>query len=86
MADFAKLFEGPTHGQTLVKLDRSLESGDPEVRVYVSPDGFGVCSSALVFHDTEEGWDAAECAFALLDAEGALIMAREVFKGAKLCL
>ncbi len=58
---FAKLFERPGFGQVLAKLD--VHEGKPELRWYVQPPELGVCSFALGFEDTDEGWDAAERAF-----------------------
>lgn len=58
---FAKLFERPGYGQVLAKLD--VHEGKPELRWYVQPPELGVCSFALGFEDTDEGWDAAERAF-----------------------
>ncbi|MGL4573744.1 MAG: hypothetical protein ACRCV9_03035 [Burkholderiaceae bacterium] len=63
---FAKLFYLPKHGQVLAKLDKDEESS-PELRWYVEPEGFGVCSLALGFHDTDDGWQKAEKAFADAD-------------------
>ncbi len=62
---FAKLFGGPDD-QVLVKLD-SAESGSPEVRLFFEPVGLGVCSIALGFEDSEDGWAKAETAFASMN-------------------
>ena len=59
---FAKLFERPEYGQVLAKLDAD-GGGAPELRWYAKPPGLGVCSFALGFGDSDEGWDAAERAF-----------------------
>jgi hypothetical protein len=59
---FAKLFERPGYGQVLAKLDAD-DAGAPELRWYAKPPGMGVCSFALGFGDSDEGWDAAERAF-----------------------
>lgn len=58
---FAKLFDRPGYGQVLAKLD--VYEGKPELRWYVQPPELGVCSFALGFSDSDEGWDAAERAF-----------------------
>jgi hypothetical protein len=62
---FAKLY-GSDDDQILVKLD-SGDSG-PEVRFYFKPgDCFGVCSVAMIFEDSDAGWDQAEVAFGYVD-------------------
>lgn len=58
---FAKLFDRPGYGQILAKLD--VYEGKPELRWYVQPPELGVCSFAMGFEDTDEGWGAAEQAF-----------------------
>lgn len=60
---FAKLFENEKYVQILVKID-SDES--PEVRTYFKPEGLGVCSFAVAFEDSDDGWDKAEAYFELL--------------------
>ncbi|SOC56422.1 hypothetical protein SAMN05421509_10732 [Chromohalobacter canadensis] len=64
---FAKLFESPKYGQILAKLDTHHEDHTPEVRFYVKPKNFGVCSFALSFKDDGQGWDLAEKAFEKTD-------------------
>ena len=59
---FAKLFERPKYGQVLVKLGAD-DAGAHELRWYAKPPGVGVCSFALGFGDSDEGWAAAESAF-----------------------
>ena len=66
MPMFAKLF-GPEDDQVLVKLDSDLDTGAPEIRIHFQPPGLGVCSFALGFHDTEDGWAKAEAAFKAMD-------------------
>ena len=60
---FEKLFESAKYGQLLAKIDRSDETGAPELRWYAEPPGLGVCSFALGFSDDDDGWDKAEAAF-----------------------
>ena len=67
---FCKLFETEV-GQILVKADTS-EDGEPEVRFYFSPKGLGICSMALTFNDTDEGWANQESAFEKITEESAL--------------
>ena len=68
---FAKLF-GEGHDQILVKLDGCLEEGRPEVRFYFQPPDLGVCSWAVKFNDTDDGWDEAETAFEAVTQDTAL--------------
>lgn len=58
---FAKLY-GTDQDQVLVKVD-SNDEGEPEIRFYTKPEGFGLCSLAISFEDSDEdsdkGWDRA---------------------------
>lgn len=74
---FAKLY-GPDDKQVLVKLDQG--DNGPEVRFYFNPPGLGVCSTALIFtdDDTGEAWEKAEAAFAKVDEQHAMAMAKRV--------
>lgn len=76
---FAKIFESEKYGQLLVKAD-TCEEYKPEVRVYCEPPGLGICSTALSFHDDDEGWDKQEAAFGMIDLEMAEAMTSELFK------
>ena len=78
---FAKLFERPMYGQVLAKLDVN-ENGDPELRWYVQPPDLGVCSFALGFKDTDDGWDAAEAAFNGADEATADAAGKALFSAA----
>ena len=66
---FAKLY-GVGDGQILVKIDEA-EDGAPEVRFYFQPPGLGVCSMALKFQDSYDGWDKAEAAFEAVTEDSA---------------
>lgn len=66
---FCKLF-GPDDNQILAKLD-SDENEVPEVRFYFQPENLGVCSIAVGFNDTDEGWVAAERFLKILTEEQA---------------
>jgi hypothetical protein len=77
---FAKLF-GTGDDQVLVKID-SNEKG-PEVRFYFKPRGMGVCALASSFEDSDEGWDAAEEAFAQVDEATARRIANEILQVAQ---
>lgn len=73
---FAKLYE--THlGQILVKADTDEES-KPEVRFYFKPENLGVCSMAVSFDDTDEGWDKQESLFNTMNQEKALEVVNDV--------
>lgn len=79
---FAKLFERPNYGQVLAKLDADDE-GAPELRWYAKPPGLGVCSFALGFGDSDEGWDAAERAFERAGEDEADQAARALYSAAE---
>lgn len=66
---FAKLFESDIHGQILVKLDDN-DKGEPEVRIYFRPEGFGVCSLALTGKDTGPCRETLEGLFQRIGLEG----------------
>lgn len=66
---FAKLFESPKYGQILAKLDTDPEEHAPEVRFYVELKNLGVCSFAIGFDDSDQGWNQAERAFEKCDLE-----------------
>lgn len=63
---FAKLF-GPDNDQVLVKLDAHDRTGVPEIRIFFEPPGLGVCSFAVSYEDSEQGWNLAEQAFKRMD-------------------
>ena len=79
MADFAKLFHFDEIGQVLVKRDTD-ENGDPEVRLYFEPEGFGICSTAFGFEadETEDESAKAKRAFDMVDQE----RAEKIIRGA----
>lgn len=72
MSKFAKLYEHPTIGQILVKLDRSNDDSEPEIRFFFTPTNLGVRSVAIVYEDTDSGWDKAETYFNAVDYETAV--------------
>lgn len=78
MSKFAKLFEFDDIGQVLVKRDTD-ENGDPEVRLYFEPKGFGVCSTAFGFEADENGDEATKAvlAFDLVDE----VRAEKIIRG-----
>lgn len=75
---FAKLFELPRYGQVLLKFDADDE-GKPELRWYVQPPELGVCSIAVSFNDTDQGWDQAETAFDSATDEHAEAAAKGIY-------
>jgi hypothetical protein len=79
LSNFCKLYQTPECGQILVKLD-SHEDGGPEVRVYVQPENLGVCSMAVTYADTDEGWDLAEKKFSECDEAQAVARAMAILK------
>lgn len=71
MKKFAKLFESEKHGQ-LVVIKQTDDDGSPEIRLFVLPDGLGVCSVAVGFKDdSEQSCDACEEIFEQFDMEAA---------------
>lgn len=71
MEKFCKLYETETYGQILVKLDHALDNTGSEIRVYVQPENFGVCSIALFYGNSDEDWDLAEKEFSEFTQEKA---------------
>ena len=80
MDKFCKLFETEKYGQILVKLDRAYNNDGAELRIYVQPEGLGVCSIATLYGDTERDWARAESALANLDQAKAERVAASIFK------
>lgn len=78
---FAKLY-GEGDDQVLVMLGKHPDDDSPEVRFYTVPPGLGVCSIAAGYEDSEEGWDAAEAAFARTDEELARGMVSKLLEDA----
>ena len=66
---FAKLYTNENN-QILVKIEGA--DGGPEVRFYFEPKDLGVCSFALSFDDSDEGWDKAEEFFEKIDEKMAI--------------
>jgi nitrate reductase NapAB chaperone NapD len=75
--DFAKIFN-TEKGQILAVMDTN-DNGDPAITVSASPSGLGVCSSALVFHDSDEGYEQQEKAFSDMTEDVALSVAQPIF-------
>lgn len=81
MSKFEKLFEFEDIGQVLVKRDTD-ECGDPEVRIYFYPKGFGVCSTAFGFEadENEDKTAKAEKAFDMVDRDRAEKIVRKTLE------
>jgi hypothetical protein len=74
---FAKLFETDDN-QVLVKID-SGEDGNPEIRFYCEPEGFGICSAAVSFKDDSyKSWNSAKRLFDSIDAAKAQCMGEKI--------
>ncbi len=78
---FAKLFETEDLGQLLV-VRQTNDVSDPEMRAYCEPPGLGVCSVAVAWKDTEEGWNQQEATFAKCDEAMARKMTECIFEQA----
>lgn len=68
---FAKMFSSEKYGQIVAIRQGADETGKPEIRFFFQPPAMGVCSLAMVFDDTDDGWDAQEEAFAKLKLDAA---------------
>lgn len=84
MADFAKLFESKKYGQIAVFRQPNEERDNPEIRFFVKPDGFGICSLAIEFAENKE--DAADKAFAQLNLETSESFVSEIFSACEVLL
>ncbi len=73
---FAKLY-GADKDQVLVKMDTNEEC-NPEVRVFVQPEGLGVCSIAVSFKDDDAGWKKAQECMDEMTEEKARLMAGRI--------
>lgn len=73
---FAKLY-GTDKDQVLVKMDTNEEC-KPEVRVFVKPEGLGVCSIAVSFKDSDAGWKKAQKCMNEMTEEKARLMAGRI--------
>ena len=79
MSKFAKIFD-TDKGQVLV-VQQSNDDGEPEIRVFCEPEGFGVCTSALSWKDTDQGWDKQQEVFNGITAEAALEIVEPIYIG-----
>ena len=76
MSEFAKLF-GSGDDQIVVLLQGNDDDSAPEVRIFYQPPDLGVCSVALGYEDTDEGWEHAEEAFRRASEETIRSMIKE---------
>ena len=77
---FAKLFEPDLGKQILVKIDGGEEG--PEVRIFCEPEGLGVCSIAMMFPESDEGWEKAKKAFRNVNEEEAIKISEKICQAA----
>lgn len=77
---FAKIFESETIGQLCCIAAAENDESHPEIRVFCVPKNLGVCSSALIFSDTDAGWAAQEKAFDELTLKAAENIAMPVIE------
>lgn len=70
---FAKMFD-TEYGQ-VVSMLQADDDGDPEIRFYAKPDGFGVCSIAFGYSGN---WDRAEENFSKIDVTMASQVAMQI--------
>jgi len=78
MKIFAKIYESTEIGQILIKLDSHGETGLPEVRLYFTSPGVGVCSVALGFKEGQE--DKAEKAFKSITLNNAIKIVSDIYE------
>ena len=78
--EFAKIFNTEEYGQLCALLASENEESKPEIRVFCQPDGLGVCSTALIFNDSEAGYDEQEKAFNELTEDTVIAIAKPVFE------
>lgn len=76
MNTFAKLYETDI-GQIVVM--RHMGEDEPEIRIYINPNGNGVCWASVGFSGCDAGRDAANRFFAGMTAELAVKVASEAF-------
>ena len=73
---FAKIYEFDDIGQVLVK-HANTDDGY-EVKVYCEPKGFGICSMALNFPDTDTGFKNSNKCFSAVTSHHAEKTARDI--------
>lgn len=78
MQKFAKLFEDEKYGQIVVLNDENSEYL-PAILVKFSAEGFGVCETAFVYKDDEEGsYEKRDAAFETFSHEDAVKVVAEI--------
>lgn len=67
---FAKIFECEDGSQVVV-MKKEGDDGEPEVRLYFEKihEDLGVCETAFMYFDGDDGWDARDKKFDSIDLE-----------------
>ena len=78
MSNFAKIFQSEKFEQLVVIMQGSVDD-HPEIRIFMKPAGYGVCSVALQYEDSDSGWDKCEANFEKFDLAQAEAAAMQVF-------
>lgn len=76
---FAKEFQ--TSVGQVIAMARTDEDNEPELRLYFRLPGLGVCEQAFSYHDTDDGYERRDAAFAGLtqeDVEGIVSEVAEI--------
>ncbi|MCW8885553.1 MAG: hypothetical protein OQK12_09910 [Motiliproteus sp.] len=76
---FAKIFESKEYGQLCAISSSENDENKPEIRVFAEPDGLGVCSSAIMFEESDSGWSRRDTGFSKLDLTAAEAIAKPLF-------
>ena len=79
MSDFAKLFQSEKYGQLVVIMQGS-DDGRPELRIFMQPSGYGVCSMGLQYEDSDSGWGKCEANFEKADLAWAERMVQPIHR------
>ncbi len=80
--EFAKIFNSAKYGQILLLAGSENDDCKPEIRAYAQPENLGVCSSSLVFSDTDQGWGTRDEAFLKVDVAAAESIVKPMFDAA----
>lgn len=78
---FAKLFDTKRFGQICVISGNDNDESAPEIRLYFKPEDMGICSQAIIFGDTVNGYKNRDRAFKLMDEETAERLIEKVYTG-----
>jgi hypothetical protein len=61
-------------------MDHATDKDGAELRIFVQPEGLGVCSLATFYGDSDEDWDRAQKALEFITQEKAESVAENIFK------